>query len=669
MAAQSLKDVLLTHDYFLGVQLGKGSFGTVFLCTHLTTNEAFAVKVLSLHSSQMEDLSHKQRVLREIEVMKRLNHPFVVRLHQVISTDAYLFIIMELVFGIDLYDQISSKKERVGGMEEGLVQLLFYQLCCALDYMHCELGIIHRDVKPENILVCNRDHETVIKLVDFGLSKSANQAGADNSFVGTARYIAPEVLTVGEAEKQRRLNGEVTMEAVARATYSTPADCYSAGICLFVMLTNVFPKFCDGEIVLKTKRPIPTAAQDLIYHLTRNSPAERYSMKQAMQHPWLSTCQGQVERILSKLTSSPSPSDHPNHPNHHSRKRVALVRTPSDRPQFPPGYFFNALTTTNNNLSARSHSHSNYPSSWSYINPWNVSAPSSSSGNANSAATAAAATGGGPGSSTEATTMGQLESEFWQVCLIDPNMSSQNEMRTLMKTIRHVLEGSERILYKSVQTATSALEVINDVKFELQSNNTNSEYLAGMLAMLSEWLAELKEGSSDALKGFTGVLRILSQVSDMVLASDLSHQVEQLSLGSGKQVKSELLMHFERMESRIRMQESFWAQMETALHVLQQRSRIITTSLKYLPRDRLTSKLLDYFSLWQDGASQLLSQQKSSYPGNNKPPALSTVVVENETSPPVSMVNLRSTVVVTKEASPPASHQAFSTAMEDHNDT
>ncbi|KAH9257966.1 hypothetical protein BASA81_003985 [Batrachochytrium salamandrivorans] len=666
MAAQSLKDLLLVHDYFLGVQLGKGSFGTVFLCTHLTTNEAFAVKVLSLNSSQMEDLSHKQRVLREIEVMKRLNHPFVVRLHQVISTDAYLFIIMELVFGIDLYDQISSKKERVGGMEEDLVQLLFYQLCCALDYMHCELGIIHRDVKPENILVCNRDHETVIKLVDFGLSKSANQAGAENSFVGTARYIAPEVLTVGEEEKQRRLNGDLTMEATARATYSTPADCYSAGICLFVMLTNVFPKFCEGEIVLKTKRPIPAPAQDLIYHLTRNNPEARYSMKQAMQHPWLSACSAQVERILGKLTSNPGPSDNP---HHHSRKRVALVRTPSDRPQFPPGYFFNALTTTtaasNGNLSARSGS--NYPSSWSYINPWNVPPPSSS----NSSAAAAAATSAS--GSAETTTIGQLESEFWQVCLIDPNMSSQNEMRTLMKTIRHVLAGSERILYKSAQTATSALEVINDVKFELQSTTAsdNNEYLAGMLAMLFEWLTELKEGSSDALKGFTGVLRLLSQVSDMVLASDLSHQVEQLSLGAGKQVKSELLMHFERMESRIRMQESFWAQMETALHVLQQRARIITTSLKYLPRDRLTSKLHDYFSLWQDGASLLLSQQKSSYP-SNKPAALSTVVVENETSPPVSMlrtpsINVRSTVVVTKEASPPASHQAFPTAMEDHN--
>jgi serine/threonine protein kinase len=184
------KELLLRHNYHLGVQLGKGSYGTVFVCTELTTNQAFAVKVLTLSQNLMEDSTARKRILQEIEVMRRLNHPFVVQLHRVITEEPYLFLIMELVFGIDLYDLIFSKKERgQGGLEEDMARNIFMQLCIALNYMHTELKIIHRDVKPENILICNQHQDTVVKLVDFGLSKI--ESSTAHSFVGTSKYIAP----------------------------------------------------------------------------------------------------------------------------------------------------------------------------------------------------------------------------------------------------------------------------------------------------------------------------------------------------------------------------------------------------------------------------------------------------------------------------------------------
>ena len=290
---QVQRKVLLDRGYLVGAQIGKGTFGTVFQCTDVRSYVTYAVKVMDLRTLRMRSEFQESRLMREVQVMRQLNHPFIVRLQDVIFSDDAIFLIMELVIGVDLFDTIVAK----GGFDEMGAKFLFCQLCLALAHMHRK-GILHRDVKPENILLRGPQNNnygtssnsvagdnstgcipsrTWIKLVDFGLSKLQGQ-GDLNSFVGTPRYIAPEVITVGEEEKRRRLahaatpkktnevemngadhkGGEAMMEEEELngssrpiPTYSTPADCFSAGICLFVMMANCFPKFRDGEIIFE----------------------------------------------------------------------------------------------------------------------------------------------------------------------------------------------------------------------------------------------------------------------------------------------------------------------------------------------------------------------------------------------------------------------------------
>ena len=149
-----------------------------------------------------------------------------------------------------------------------------------MHYIH-SINIIHRDIKPENVLILQDQHSglPIAKLLDFGLSKNAGHSIA-KTFVGTPCYLAPEV--------------EYTSKGLG-GKYGTPADCWSLGALLYVMLVARFPEFemNTGAGTMTLKMPpalwnhISASAKDLILGLMTVDPSRRLTVRDVMQHPWL----------------------------------------------------------------------------------------------------------------------------------------------------------------------------------------------------------------------------------------------------------------------------------------------------------------------------------------------------------------------------------------------
>jgi calcium-dependent protein kinase len=157
--------------------------------------------------------------------MRRLRHRNVIQFIEVFETADQLMMVMEYCPGQELFDVILSSRY----LSEQNARPIFQQVCQALFYLH-SLSIIHRDIKPENVLILNeRDPSTglpIAKILDFGLSKNAGGGSAAKTFVGTPCYLAPEV--------------EYTSKGLG-GTYGLPADCWSLGAVLYVMLVARFP--------------------------------------------------------------------------------------------------------------------------------------------------------------------------------------------------------------------------------------------------------------------------------------------------------------------------------------------------------------------------------------------------------------------------------------------
>lgn len=166
--------------------LGDGGFATVFAALDGASGERFAVKMLRHELVWRDDYAERFRL--EAEVIQAIEHPNVVRVHSVIEAYATMFIVMDLVPGIDLLDYL----RRFGHMEAPEVRYIFRRIAHALQAAH-DRDIVHRDVKPANIRMTP---EGDLKLLDFGVAITPEEARVEQSgppmFVGTPHYAAPE---------------------------------------------------------------------------------------------------------------------------------------------------------------------------------------------------------------------------------------------------------------------------------------------------------------------------------------------------------------------------------------------------------------------------------------------------------------------------------------------
>ena len=254
-------------DFILKETLGKGTFGVVKLAINTQTGEKVAIKILSESKLPKEE---KINFYREIEILKNLKHPNIIRLYSSINKEKQLYLITEYIKGIELFQYISLKKK----IEESEACLYFQQIICGLEYLH-KMGIVHRDIKPENILIDHYLKE--IKIIDFGLSnKYTNNSDLLSTLCGSPLYAAPEVL-LGNGYKP------------------TPVDIWSAGIVLYFMLSGKLPfqgdsneelyqKIIDAKI--KNIEGVSKEANNLIKKLLNPNPRKRLTIEKIKIHPW-----------------------------------------------------------------------------------------------------------------------------------------------------------------------------------------------------------------------------------------------------------------------------------------------------------------------------------------------------------------------------------------------
>jgi serine/threonine protein kinase len=302
------KNPSVTHDptflarYTLGEQIGTGASSTVWKCREISSGAQRAAKVIDLRPLKLRSQFSMDRVRREVDIMRRLRHPNIIRLFETFESSEQLIMVLEYAPGVELFDAIISKKR----FTEDEARPIFVQVARAVLYLH-SMSILHRDIKPENIMVQDTQSQDglypQVKLLDFGLSKSvgdgvAGYLSAAKTFVGTPCYLAPEV--------EERSRGE-------GGSYGIAVDCWSLGAVLYVMLVARFPEFTIGpsrEKVVRMVGPawdaVSFAAKDLISGLMQHNPGRRLTVEQSLQHPW--TLALAPDELAPVIQTVPSPS-------------------------------------------------------------------------------------------------------------------------------------------------------------------------------------------------------------------------------------------------------------------------------------------------------------------------------------------------------------------------
>jgi serine/threonine protein kinase len=180
------------EDFDILRKLGKGGFASVYLvCFKNHRDRLFAMKVMSKdHIAKNKQIEH---IMTERNILAKTKSPFIVDMQYAFQTDEKLFFVMEFVQGgnLDGYVRILHYNKQLQKKAEEIIILWAAEIIVALEHLH-QLGIVYRDLKPENLLV---DHEGHVKITDFGLSKW-QESGSDLTYTscGTPEYVAPEVL-------------------------------------------------------------------------------------------------------------------------------------------------------------------------------------------------------------------------------------------------------------------------------------------------------------------------------------------------------------------------------------------------------------------------------------------------------------------------------------------
>ena len=223
------KDGKLEDKYTIVKEIGSGGFSRCLQVKNKTTGALFACKELEKNS-----LSDYNGLMFEVNLLMKLDHPNIIKLYEVYENEEYIYLIMELCTGGELFESILEKTEKGKSFTEKEAASLFKQMMDAINYCH-KNGIVHRDLKPENLLFLNKNENSPLKLIDFGSSKKFISHQYMKEMVGTPYYMSPEVI---------------------QGKYDEKCDIWSAGVILYTIICGhpCFNGFDDNEIYKNIKR-------------------------------------------------------------------------------------------------------------------------------------------------------------------------------------------------------------------------------------------------------------------------------------------------------------------------------------------------------------------------------------------------------------------------------
>ncbi|KAM6224668.1 serine/threonine-protein kinase SIK1 [Rhynchocyon petersi] len=276
-SGQGLQKPLRVGFYDIERTLGKGNFAVVKLARHRVTKTQVAIKIID---KTRLDPSNLEKIYREVQIMKLLNHPHIIKLYQVMETKDMLYIVTEFAKNGEMFDYLTSN----GHLSEEEARKKFWQILSAVEYCHNH-HIVHRDLKTENLLL---DSNMDIKLADFGFGNFYKPGEALSTWCGSPPYAAPEVFEGKEYEGPQ-------------------LDVWSLGVVLYVLVCGSLP--FDGpnlptlrQRVLEGRFRIPffmsQDCESLIRRMLVVDPAKRITIAQIKQHRWV-----QAESELTQAAS------------------------------------------------------------------------------------------------------------------------------------------------------------------------------------------------------------------------------------------------------------------------------------------------------------------------------------------------------------------------------
>ncbi|KAK8697601.1 hypothetical protein V6N13_113742 [Hibiscus sabdariffa] len=266
-----MEDVRSTYN--IGKELGRGQFGVTRLCINKKTGEKFACKTIAKRKlANKEDI---EDVKREVQIMHHLTgQPNIVELKGAYEDKQSVHLVMELCAGGELFDRIIAK----GHYTERAAASLLRTIVQIVHTCH-SMGVIHRDLKPENFLLLSKEEDSPLKATDFGLSAFYKPGEEFKDIVGSAYYIAPEVL---------------------KRKYGPEADIWSIGVILYILLCGTPPFYAESEhgifnAIIRGHIDfncdpwprISPQAKDVVTRMLNLDPKKRLTASQVLSHPWI----------------------------------------------------------------------------------------------------------------------------------------------------------------------------------------------------------------------------------------------------------------------------------------------------------------------------------------------------------------------------------------------
>lgn len=269
--------------------LGAGGFGTVYLVQDKCTGALRAMK--ELQKSRLDPVA-SQKLLEEVETLRKLDHPHIMKVYELIETPRSYNIFTEYLAGGELFDKIVQLKQ----FDEVLAAKYTRELMCALAYLHSN-RVVHRDLKPENLVLVSAAPESPLKLIDFGVSASLSASGSLREAIGSVLYMAPEVFT---------------------HDYNEKCDIWSAGVILFIMLSGRPPFYGHDNAAIRraidANNPdfehsawaaVSEGAKSLLKGMLAKDSKLRLSASDVLNSKWLAeSAESRISEVLSRVALS-----------------------------------------------------------------------------------------------------------------------------------------------------------------------------------------------------------------------------------------------------------------------------------------------------------------------------------------------------------------------------